>query len=162
MLIANRVECGWISMSYSGRIEIASYEDLEAIQSLLESVEEPTENIDPDFTKFFIVRNEAENKIIGCVGLELFTGTAMLRSFAIDPEYHETEMGSSLVRRLLDDAFDAGSDAVYVCAAKAPDFFWNNEFIGIDLDDIPREIRDSGLFIKDCPRVAAFVKKRIL
>ncbi|MDF1538420.1 MAG: GNAT family N-acetyltransferase [Candidatus Thorarchaeota archaeon] len=149
-------------MSYSDRIEIASYEDLEAIQSFLESVDEPTDDIDPDFTRFFIVRDEAQNRIIGCVGLEIFTGRAMLRSFAIDPEYQETEMGSSLVRKLLDDAFDAGSEAVYVCAANAPDFFWNNEFIGIDFDDIPREIRDSGLFTKDCPRVAAFVRKRIL
>lgn len=147
-------------MSFSSRIEIASFEDLENLKRLLESSEEPVEDIDPDFTKFFIIRDES--KIIGCVGLELFTGTALLRAFAVDSQYRETEVGSLLVRRLIEEAFDAGTEAVYVCASKAPEFFWQSDFIGIDLDDVPGEIRNSGLFSKDCPQVAAFVKKRVL
>ena len=137
-----------IAMSYSSRIEIAEFEDTEEIVSFLESVDLPTGDVDPDFTRFFIVRDENEGNIIGCVALELFTGTALLRSFAIKPEYQETDLGSSLVKRLIDEAFEAGSDAVYVCASKAPEFFWKNEFAGIDLDDVPEEIRDSKLFIK--------------
>ena len=72
-------------MSFASRIEIATYDDLEALLLLLESVDEPTYDVDPDFTRFFIIREK--DKIVGCVGLELFTGTALLRSFAIDREY---------------------------------------------------------------------------
>ena len=151
-----------IRMPYSDRIEVASYEDLQAITSLLESVEVPTEDIDPDFTKFFVVRDEPNNKIIGCVGLELFTGTALLRSFAVDPEHQGSKIGFNLVKRLLEEAFEAGTEAVYVCTAKAPKFFLNIGFSGIDLDDVPDEIRKSDLFSKGCPRVAAYMKKRML
>ena len=151
-----------IRMPFSSRIEIASYEDLEEITSLLESVEVPTEGIDPDFTKFFVVRDEDKQKIIGCVGLELFTGTALLRSFAVDPKYQGKKLGSNLVNRLLEEAFEAGTEAVFVCSAKAPSFFWDIGFSGIDLDDVPSEIRNSDLFAKGCPRVAAYVKKRTI
>lgn len=150
-----------IAMPHSSKIEIAEFEDLEDIIRLLESVEVPTDDIDPDFTRFYIIRHETENRIIACVGLELFTGTALLRSFAVEPEFQGDEMGSSLIKRLLDDAFDAGSETVYVCAAKAPQFFWDKGFKGIDLDDVPYEIRESQLFTKDCPQVAAFVKKKV-
>ena len=141
---------------------MAVFEDLEDIVSLLETVEEPVEDIDPDFTRYFIVRSEKGTGIIGCIGLELFTGTALLRSFAVDPEYEGTELGANLVKRVIEEAFNAGSETIYVCASKTPEFFWENEFKGIDLDDVPGEIRDSGLFRKDCPQVAAFVKKRVI
>ncbi|MFW9909028.1 MAG: GNAT family N-acetyltransferase [Candidatus Thorarchaeota archaeon] len=149
-------------MSYSSRIEIATFEDAEAIIDLLRSADEQIDDVDPDFTLFFIVRDEENTKIIGCVGLELFTGTALLRLYAVDTAYQETDLGNCLIEKLLEEAFDAGSEAVYVCAAKTPSFFWENGFIGIDLDDVPGEIRNSDLFTKDCPQVAAFVKKRTL
>ncbi len=149
-------------MPLSSRIEVASYEDLQGIINLLESVEVSTEGIDPDFTKFFVIRDKSDNKIIGCVGLELFTGTALLRSFAVDTKHQGSKIGISLVERLLSEAFEAGTDAVYVCTAKVPTFFLNVGFIGIDLDEVPDEIRNSDLFTKGCPRVAAYMKKRIL
>ena len=92
----------------------------------------------------------------------MFTGTALLRLFAVDPNYKKTKIGTTLVKRLLDEAAEAGSETVYVCEANVPDFFWDNDFMGIDLDDVPDEIRESKLFVRDCPRVAAFVKKRVL
>ena len=149
-------------MSSSFEIEIAAFEDIEDIMKLLESIDEPTDDIDPDFTTFFIVRDIEKTKIIGCVGLELFTGTALLRSFAIDQAYHGNDLGPRLIKKLLDEAFNYGSETVYVCAKNTPSFFWDQGFNGIDLDDLPGEIRDSKLFSKDCPHVAAFVKKRVL
>jgi len=149
-------------MPYANQIEIAVYEDLSEIISLLESVEIPTEGIDPDFTKFFIIRDEINNKIIGCVGLELFTGTALLRSFAVDPSHQGNKLGVSLVKRLIEEAFNAGTEAVFVCTAKAPTFFLENGFVGIDLDDVPDEIRNSELFARGCARVAAYLKKRTI
>ncbi len=149
-------------MSYASRIEIASYEDTEALVTLLESVGEQPDDVDPDFTRFFIIRDKKKTKIIGCVGLELFTGTALLRLFAVDPDYKKTKIGATLVKRLLDEAAEAGSETVYVCETNAPDFFWNNDFMGIDFDDVPDEIRDSKLFVRDCPYVAAFVKRRVI
>ncbi|MHA1963448.1 MAG: GNAT family N-acetyltransferase [Candidatus Thorarchaeota archaeon] len=147
-------------MSIISEIEIATFEDLEGIVELLESVNVPTEGIDPDFTRFFVYRDTTNDKIIGCIGLELFTDTALLRSFAIDPNHQGNNLGHSLVNRLLEEAVEAGSEAVYVCTAKVPSFFWSIGFASIDLDDVPDEIRNSGLFKGGCPRIAAYMMKR--
>jgi len=149
-------------MSDSFRINVATIDDLERIEELLESIDEPTDDIDPDLTRIFVIRNDEDDIIIGCIALEIFTGTALLRSFAMDQAYSGDEIWSSLIKQLLDDAFNHGSEAVYVCAKNAPTFFWNQGFKGIDLDDVPEEIRKSKLFSENCPQVAAFVKRRAI
>ncbi|MHA2116968.1 MAG: GNAT family N-acetyltransferase [Candidatus Thorarchaeota archaeon] len=140
-------------------IETATFDDLEDIKSLLDSAEVPSDNIDPDFTTYLIARDDS-NKIIACIGLELFTGTALLTSFAVDPGHRGNGLGTNLVDRLLEEAFKAGSETVYLCTAKAPKLFRYMGFVGIDLDDVPDEIRRSSLFKSNCPFVAAYMKKR--
>jgi N-acetylglutamate synthase-like GNAT family acetyltransferase len=140
-------------------IETAQYEDLEDIKNLLDSLDVPSKNIDPDFTTYFIVRDNV-NKIIACIGLDLFTGTALLTSFAVDPNHRGDGIVTNLVDRLLKEAFEAGSEAVYICTAQAPELFLYLGFTGIDLDDVPEEIRKSNLFKNNCPHVAAYMKKK--
>ena len=140
-------------------IETATFEDLEEIKTLLDSLEVPSDEIDPDFTTFYVVRDESKN-IIACIGLELFTGTGLITSFAVRPEHRGDGLGVNLVDRLLDEAFKSGSEAVYICTAQAPELFLNIGFVGIDLDDVPEEIRKSQVFRSDCPFVAAYMKKR--
>jgi len=140
-------------------IETATFDDLEEIKTLLDSLEVPSDQIDPDFTTFYVVRDESKN-IIACIGLELFTGTGLITSFAVLPEHRGDGLGVNLVDRLLDEAFKSGSEAVYICTAQAPELFLNIGFVGIDLDDVPEEIRKSQVFRSDCPFVAAYMKKR--
>ncbi|MHA1949031.1 MAG: GNAT family N-acetyltransferase [Candidatus Thorarchaeota archaeon] len=140
-------------------IETATYEDIEDIKSLLDSAEVPSDEIDPDFTTYFIVRHDSKG-IIACIGLEVFTGTALLTSFAVDPDHRGEGLGTNLVDRLLEKAFEAGTETVYLCTAKAPELFQHMGFVGIDLDDVPEEIRSSQLFKSNCPFVAAYMKKR--
>ena len=149
-------------MKGMSKIELATYEDLQGITNLLESVNVPTNGIDPDFTNFYIIRDEQSNKIIGCVGLEIFTGTALLRSLAVDPNYQGKNIGSNLVTKLIDEAALTGLTTIYVCTAKVPQLFLNFGFYGIDLDDVPEEIRSTILFTEGCPKIAAFMKKRII
>ena len=140
-------------------IETATFDDLEDIKSLLDSVDVPSNKIDPDFTTYFIVRDDRRN-IIACIGLELFTGTALLTSFAVDPHHRGDGLGTNLVERLLKEAFEVGSETVYLCTAQAPELFLHLGFVGIDLDDVPEEIRNSPLFKSTCPHVAAYMKKK--
>ncbi len=125
----------------------------------MDSVNVPTDDIDPNFTNFFIVRDD-DSRIIGCIGLELFTGTALLRSFAVDPLHQGKKIGQSLVNRLLGEAAQSGSESVYLCTAKAPALFLKLGFKGIDLDDVPSEIQNTKLFKENCPQVAAYMIKR--
>ncbi|MDF1538421.1 MAG: GNAT family N-acetyltransferase [Candidatus Thorarchaeota archaeon] len=107
-------------MTAPSHIEIATHQDMPKIKSLLESVNGPIEGIDPDFTRFFVFRDETNKKILGCVGLEIFAGAALLRSLAIDPKQQGNKLGSKLINRRLSEAVDSGADTVYLCTAKAP------------------------------------------
>jgi N-acetylglutamate synthase-like GNAT family acetyltransferase len=142
-------------------IEIASFEDLDRIVDLLESVNVPTEGIHPGSTRFFIIRNESYGKIIGCIGLELFNGSALLRSFAVNPKHQGKRIGTWLIERILEEALEAGSDAVYLCTTKAPQLFLNIGFLEIELDEVPEEIKRSELFMNISPIGAAYLKKNI-
>ncbi len=150
------------AMSPISEIELATYDDLQGILNLLESVNVPTDGIDPDFTNFYIIRESTTNTIVGCIGLEHFTGTSLLRSFAVDRKYQGLKIGKKLIEKLLQEATEAGTEAVYVCTAKVPSLFFKFGFTGIDRDDIPTEIRNSKLFVEACPKVASYLKKRIM
>ena len=54
-------------MNEISEIEFATYDDLQGILNLLESVNIPTDGIDPDFTNFYIIRDLTSKKIIGCI-----------------------------------------------------------------------------------------------
>jgi len=149
-------------MNIISNIELATYDDLQGILDLLESVNVPTEGIDPDFTNFYIIRESTSNTIVGCIGLEHFTGTSLLRSFAVDSKYQGKNIGRKLIDRLLQEAAELGTETVYVCTAKVPSLFLKFGFTGIDLDDVPEEIRHSKLFVDACPKVASFLKKKII
>lgn len=139
-------------------IEVATREDLKDIKKLLESIEIPSDEIDPEVTTFFVMR-DVSRRIIACVGLELFTDAALITSFAIEPAHRGDGLGASLVDRSLEEALQAGSDAVYLCTAQAPELFLNIGFVNIDRDELPQEIRGSYVFKSDCPFVAAYMKK---
>jgi len=139
-------------------IEIATREDLKDIKKLLESVEIPSDEIDAEATTFFVMRDDS-SRIIACIGLELFTDAALITSFAVDPTHLGDGLGATLVDKSLEEAMHAGSEAVYLCTAQAPELFQNIGFVNIDRDELPQEIRGSYVFKNDCPFVAAYMKK---
>jgi N-acetylglutamate synthase-like GNAT family acetyltransferase len=49
-----------------------------------------------------------------------------------------------------------------MCTEEVPSLFLNIGFSGIDLDDVPEEIRKSELFKGDCPMVVAYMMKRTI
>jgi amino-acid N-acetyltransferase len=112
--------------------------DLPAILALLEEVNLPTEGVAEHFADFLIAR--ANERVVGCVGLEKYGSYGLLRSLAVAPDSRGQALGQQLTSQLI--AY-AQANAVHIIAlltTTAADFFTRQfGFYAIDrhqLDEI--------------------------
>jgi amino-acid N-acetyltransferase len=98
----------------------AGAEDLGAALALLGRVSLPTEGVAEHFGHFFVARDEGA--LVGCVGMEHYGESALLRSLAVAPEAQRGGLGRELTARLLAEARARGVRDV-VLLTTAADFF---------------------------------------
>ena len=73
--------------------------DLPAVLALLEAVNLPTEGVAEHFADFLIAR--ANERVVGCVGLEKYGSYGLLRSLAVAPDFQGQRLGLRLTTELL-------------------------------------------------------------
>lgn len=73
--------------------------DLPAVFELLEAVNLPTEGVAEHFADFLIAR--ANERVLGCVGLEKYGSHGLLRSLAVAPNCRGQGVGLQLTAQLL-------------------------------------------------------------
>jgi N-acetylglutamate synthase-like GNAT family acetyltransferase len=73
--------------------------DLPAVLALLDEVNLPIEGVAEHFADFLIAR--ANERVVGCVGLEKYGSHGLLRSLAVAPDYQRQTLGSQLVTQLI-------------------------------------------------------------
>lgn len=95
--------------------------DLPAVLTLLEEVHLPTEGVAQDFTDFIIVR--ANERVVGCVGLEKYGSYGLLRSLAVAPDFQGHKLSIQLVSQLLTYAQANLIDRVALLTNTAADLF---------------------------------------
>jgi amino-acid N-acetyltransferase len=103
-------------------ISKASAADLDDLLELLTEVNLPHEGVSEHISSFSIARN-ADNRLVGCAGLERYGRLALLRSVAVSPDNQHTGLGSKLTTELLNDALEAGVEEVVLLTTTARDFF---------------------------------------
>lgn len=104
-----------------GAITEAGAGDLDAVLALLSRVNLPTEGVAEHFGHFFVARDGGE--LIGCVGMECYGESALLRSLAVAPEAQRGGLGRELTARLLAEARARGVREVVLLTTTAADFF---------------------------------------
>jgi len=81
-------------------------EDMPAVTRLLAERGLPVEDLTPEKLDFFLVARDDTGKVTGCVGLELFGDSGLLRSLAVSPVNEGAGIGALLVlaveRRAMD------------------------------------------------------------
>ncbi len=95
--------------------------DLSAVLALLEEMNLPAEGVTEHFADFLIAR--ANERVVGCVGLEKYGSHGLLRSLAVAPDFRGQALGLQLTTQLL--AY-AQANAIYTIAlltTTAADFF---------------------------------------
>ena len=134
--------------------------DLPAVLSLLERSELPTAGVADSFSHFLVA--EADGKLVGVAGLELYDGSALLRSVAVENRWRGTGVGRVLVERALDLARERGIEDVYLLTTTAEHYFPKFGFTCVSRDSVAEGIRGSVEFQCACPASAKVMRRPVL
>jgi amino-acid N-acetyltransferase len=104
---------------------------------------------------------EREARIVGCCGLEIHGGDALLRSVAVADDERGRGTGARLVERALADALERGLHSVTLLTTTAPGYFPRFGFREVSRDGVPAGVRESEEFRSVCPSTATCMSLRL-
>jgi amino-acid N-acetyltransferase len=131
------------------RIAPASAADRDDIVRLLDACALPSADIEPHLERFFVAREEG--RLVGCIGLEVQGGDALLRSLAVAPDRRGNGIARRLYARVLGQARGLGVSQLYLLTVGAEPFFEMLGFQGLALDEVPASILATEQFKALCP-----------
>ncbi|MFW9831740.1 MAG: arsenic resistance N-acetyltransferase ArsN2 [Candidatus Thorarchaeota archaeon] len=140
-------------------IRTAKPEELSSVQLLLQLVELPIEGIKDHFSDFLIALSEDLNSLlIGCVGLECYGVSALLRSLAIHSDFQNRGLGTALVEAITTQAKKKGIRQLFLLTDSAEAFFRRFGFKKIKRAQVPYEVKQSIEFTSLCTKATAMAK----
>lgn len=140
-------------------IDKANATDLPAVLDLLRASKLPVEGLAAHADSLLVAHGEG--RVMGCAGLELYGGAALLRSVAVAAGARGTGLGRQLTAAALDLARTRGVREVYLLTETAAGFFPKFGFTETTRDQVPEEVKTSVEFASACPQ-SATVMKRLL
>jgi amino-acid N-acetyltransferase len=139
------------------KIQFAEPEDFEEIRDLLKSANLPFEDVENGIGQFLLARNE--EKLIGCIGLQICGDDALLRSLAITEKERNRGLGKVLVQEILEYASRLNLQNIYLLTTTAENFFRKHGFVNANRTEAPHAIRMTSEFSSLCPSTAVFMNK---
>jgi amino-acid N-acetyltransferase len=140
-------------------VRTAEEKDLPAVLSLLGRADLPTAGVADAFSHFIVA--ESEGRLIGVVGLELYGGSALLRSAAVEESWRGSGVGRVLVDRALDLARQHRIEDVYLLTTTAEHYFPKFGFACVSRDAVTEGVRSSVEFQTACPASAVVMRKTL-
>lgn len=119
----------------------ASGGDMDAIRRLLVAALLPSGDVDGPNQRYIVARQNG--RVVGCAGLESFGEDGQLRSMAVHWTSRNSGLGSSLHRRLLFEAVQAGVRRLYVVTTTAADFFTRQGYTKVRPAEVPPGVQAS-------------------
>lgn len=95
--------------------------DLSAVLALLNKVSLPTEGVAEHFSEFLIA--QANERVVGCVGLERYGSDGLLRSLAVAPDFRGQGVGLALTSHMTIYAKANAIRSLTLLTTTAADFF---------------------------------------
>jgi len=132
--------------------------DLPGVLDLLGRTGLPTEGVVADALPDFVVA-EADGKLVGVVGLEVYRESALLRSVAVEESSRGSGVGRALIDRALALARERGIRDVYLLTTTAEHYFPRFGFACIGRQSVPDPVRASAEFRGACPSTAIVMRK---
>jgi amino-acid N-acetyltransferase len=130
----------------------AKDDDLPAIETLLTSSHLPIAGVREALCGFLVA--EANDRIVGVVGMERCGDYALLRSTAVAPEWRGHRVARQLVERIIAEAEGRGVHALYLLTTTAEQYFPSFGFRTASRDSVPAEVRATVEFQHACPATA--------
>ncbi len=138
-------------------IRLALPKDRAAIERLLEGQELPTAGVAEWVDHFWIA--EAEERVVGVAGVELYGDGALLRSVGVEPEWRNSGLGARLVARAMAAAQEAGAREIFLLTTTADSYFPRLGFAVCGRDQVPAGVRGSVEFREACPASATVMRR---
>jgi len=132
--------------------------DLPAVEALLARAALTTEGVGEWIDRFLVA--EEGGRIAGVAGLELYDGSALLRSVAVADDHRGTGIGRALVERALDAAAAAGADDIFLLTTTAERYFPRFGFTPVSRDEVTAPLLASAEFRGACPASATVMRRR--
>ena len=134
-------------------IERTSPSELSSILSLLHDVDLPVEGVKDHISNFLTLKSNDDDPSLtpwGCVGLEIYGNSALLRSMAIAPEHQGKGLGTALTKAIIEDARERGISTLFLLTETAEDFFRRFGFQVVERELVPDDVKTSIEFTKLC------------
>jgi arsenite methyltransferase len=133
-------------------VEPAGAADLPAIEALLSAFGLPTNRLAEHVGDALVVREGGD--VVGCVALERYGESALLRSLAVRADHQGSGLGTRLTEGALDRARRAGVRELYLLTESADGFFPRFGFEPVARDQVAPAVRGSVEFTSACPESA--------
>lgn len=144
-------------MSAAYTIRPATANDLGAVETALRDSDLPLDGLNDQFGDAYAVA-EADGRVIGVEGIEVYGNDGLLRSAAVVASWRGKGVGDALTRDRIDWARRRGLRSLYLLTTTAGDYFPRFGFAHADRDSAPDPVRRSREFSEACPSTALFMK----
>lgn len=136
-------------------ISLALKSDMDAIRRLLESNNLPHSDLNVSPITFFVARTD--EKVVGCIGIERYENTGLLRSFAVAPELQNRGIGKELYKNLLEYARQNQIKSLHLLTTTASEYFSRAGHQIANRSNAPEPIARSTEFAGLCPASSAYM-----
>ena len=140
-------------------ISPATPADLTAVLELIDASGLPRAGLDAHVATMLVARENS--RIVGTAALELYGGSALLRSVAVAAPLRGQGLGRRLTSAALELARRHGARTVYLLTETAGDFFPKFGFRKIERGDVDPAVQASQEFTSACPASALVMAKQI-
>jgi len=118
----------------------------------------PVSDLDDSKKLFGLVH---DNELVGTGGLELFDGSALLRSVSVRKGLQGRGLGKFITRELEKISKQRGIDCIYLLTTTAKDFFSKEGYEVISREEVPESIKSTTEFSSVCPSSAIVMRKEL-
>jgi thioredoxin type arsenate reductase len=141
-------------------IRQAHEEDLPKIEKLLEEESLPTLAVAEHLDNYRVVKNG--DTVIGAIGLEVYDGTALLRSAVVSPDERGKGIGALLYDTIVKYARELGVQRLLLLTNTAEEYFRRRGFRAIDQQSVTGPVTTSVEFTGACPSHAVCMELSLL
>ena len=142
--------------SQSPAIRPANADDFRDVTKLLAANGLPTAGVPVTLENFLVAKRA--NELVGVIGLEVFSDTALLRSAVVDESARGSGLGGQLVEGALAKARVLRVRDVYLLTMTAEKYFPRFGFVKVPRETAPAEMQQSVEFTTACPASAVLMK----
>lgn len=149
-------------MKRADYIQPAKVSDLPQILSLLRLAQLPVEGVAEHLSDFIQIkeRGRTGRLVLGCVGLEIYGGSALMRSLAVKPEHRGKGYGTKLTDAITEYAKKRGVTTLVLLTSTAETFFLKLGFMRVERETVPAGVKRSVEFKSACPVSAVCMMKK--